>query len=48
MVQDQVSTEGVAKLSPVALQVPLGLQLQGHCRIATANSLYVKAQGTYA
>ncbi|KAJ4426584.1 hypothetical protein ANN_26382 [Periplaneta americana] len=41
MVRDQVSTEGVAKQRPVALQVPLGQRwsdVQGRCRVATANS----------
>ena len=40
MVRDQVSTEGVEKLLPVALQVPLGQEhsyVQGRCCVATAN-----------
>ncbi|KAJ4437271.1 hypothetical protein ANN_17408 [Periplaneta americana] len=50
MVRDQVSTEGVAKQRPVALQVPLGQgwsDVQGRCRVATANSSYAKAQDAY-
>ncbi|KAJ4431446.1 hypothetical protein ANN_20044 [Periplaneta americana] len=49
MVGDQVSTEGVAKQRPVALQVPLGQgwsDVQGRCRVATA-ILYAKAQDAY-
>ena len=40
----------MAKLSPVALQVPLGQgqnDVQGRCRVTTANSLYAKAQVAY-
>ncbi|KAJ4434393.1 hypothetical protein ANN_22953 [Periplaneta americana] len=50
MVRDQVSTEGVAKQRPVALQVPLGQgwsDVLERCRIATANSSYAKAQDAY-
>ena len=45
--QDQVSMEGVEKLPSVVLQVSLGRgesNMQGHCRITTANSLYPKTQ----
>ncbi|KAJ4426414.1 hypothetical protein ANN_27228 [Periplaneta americana] len=50
MVRDQVSTESVAKQRPVALQVPLGQgwsDVQGRCRVATANSSYAKAQDAF-
>ena len=50
MVPDKVSTEGIAKLWPVALQVPLGQRqgdVEGRCRLATANSSHAKAQDAY-
>ena len=50
MVQDQESTEGVAKLWPVALQVPLTQgrsSVQGRCRVSTANSSYAEAEDAY-
>ena len=50
MVRDQVSTEGIANLSPVALKVHLGQgqnDVQGRCRVATGNSFYAKAQVDY-
>ena len=50
LLRDQASTEGVAKLSTVALQVPLGEgqgYVQGHCRVATANSFWANAQFAY-
>ena len=48
--QDQVSTEGVAKRWPVALQVPLGQgqsDVQGRSHVATAKSSYAKTQDAY-
>jgi hypothetical protein len=49
MVRDQVSMEGVAKRSAVVLPAPLGQaqsDVQG-CRVETASSSCVKAQGAY-
>jgi hypothetical protein len=47
-VQDQVSVEGVAKLTPFALEVPLGQSyVHRRCLVATANSLFSKDQVAY-
>ena len=46
----EVSTVGVEKLSPIALQVPLGQgqsDVHGHFRVGTATSLYAEARVTY-
>ena len=48
--RNQVNVEGVTKRWPVVLQVPLGQKqsdVQGRCRVATANSSYAKTQDDY-
>jgi hypothetical protein len=47
----QVNKEGVLKLTPVALEVPLGhgqSDYQGRCCVTTANFLYKKRRSLTA